>query len=88
MYLIIFFFLFIDISSLNNSPLHSSSCAAQNLWYGSVETSTDTLVPIEQHNISSSNNNVETIANNVNNSCSSDSEYNIKFVETVCNNYL
>lgn len=40
---------FPDTSSLNNSPAASSS---QNLWHGSVETSTDTLVPIEHHNSS------------------------------------
>lgn len=36
-------------ASQSNSP--TPSTVAQNLWHGSVETSTDTLVPIEQYTL-------------------------------------
>lgn len=38
-------------TSQTNSP--TPSAVAQNLWHGSVETSTDTLVPIEQYTLTS-----------------------------------
>lgn len=43
-----FFFVFLDLQSSDNSPINGLS-PTQNIWHGNIETSTDTLVPIEQH---------------------------------------
>lgn len=71
------------------SPIKSCSSSSQNLWHGSIETSTDTLVPIEKTTNSSINlqqqqqnddDNIMTEINDrsdkniINNSCSSNSK--------------
>lgn len=54
----------IDSQSSEHSLTNDLS-STQNIWHGNIETSTDTLVPIEQHsNNSMISNSTQTTSNN------------------------